>query len=130
MSEHRKGDKIRIKGGKLADKRGILLRPHSGKWVVSIPDPDVTLMVSAEEFTNYSLAARRAWRSMPDRKVGRPVGSKVSDRVSVIFRIDRTLWNQFLSAEENGLIGDRTTVINKCLRDILASCQRQQAKAS
>jgi hypothetical protein len=130
VSEHRKGDKIRIKRGELADKRGILLHPHSGKWVVSIPDPDVTLMVSAEEFTNYSLAARRAWRSMPDRKVGRPVGSKVSDRVSVIFRIDRTLWNQFLSAEENGLIGDRTTVINKCLRDILASCQRQQAKAS
>lgn len=98
--------------------------------MVSIPDRDLTLMVSAEELTNYSLAARRAWRSMPDRKVGRPLGSRVSDRVSVIFRIDRILWNQFLSAEENGLIGDRTTVINKCLRDFLASHQRQQAQAS
>jgi hypothetical protein len=130
VSEHRKGDKIRIKHGKFAGERGILLRPHSGKWIVSMPNRNLTVMVSTEELTNYSSAARRAWRSMPDRKVGRPTGSKVSDRVSVIFRIDRTLWNQFLSAEDNGFIGDRTTIINECLRDILASSRRQQPKAS
>ena len=130
MSEHRKGDKIRIKSGKFAGERGLLLRSYAGKWIVSVTDRELKLMVSAEELTNYSLAARRAWRSMPDRKVGRPVGSRVSDRVSVIFRIDRALWTQFLSAEENGLIGDRTTVINKCLRELVTSARRQQAQAS
>jgi hypothetical protein len=91
---------------------------------------DLTALVSTEELTNYSLAARRAWRSMPDRKVGRPAGSRVSDRISVIFRIDRTLWNQFLTAEEAGLIADRTTVINECLRDALADSPLLQPKAS
>jgi len=95
-----------------------------------MPQRELTVVLSPEELTNYSLAARRAWQSMPDRKVGRPPGSKVSDRVSVIFRIDRTLWNEFLTADEAGIIGDRTKIINKCLSDILASCQRQQPKAS
>ena len=130
MSEHKKGDKIRIKRGKFAGERGILLRPHSGKWIVSMSPRDLNILVSTEELTNYSLAARRAWRSMPDRKVGRPAGSKVSDRISVIFRVDRTLWNEFLTAEEAGLIGDRTRVINECLRDVLSSSRRLQPKAS
>lgn len=91
---------------------------------------DLTVLVSSEELTNYSLAARRAWRSMPDRKVGRPTGSKVSDRISVIFRIDRTLWNQFMIAEEAGIIAHRTTVINECLRDVLAASRRMQPRAS
>jgi len=130
VSEHKKGDKVRIKHGKFTGERGILMQPHTGKWLVSMHDGALTVMVSTGELTNYSLAARRAWRSMPDRKVGRPAGSKVSDRISVIFRVDRTLWDEFLTAEEAGLIGDRTTVINACLRDVLAGARRLQPKAS
>ena len=130
MSEHRKNDKIRIKVGRFAGQRGILLRAHAGKWIVTLVEQDLTVLVPTEELTNYSLAARRAWQSMPDRKVGRPAGSKVSDRISVIFRVDRTLWNDFLRAEETGVIADRTTMINECLRDILSCARRQQAKAS
>ena len=95
-----------------------------------MPNRDLTVMLSGEELTNYSLAARRAWRSMPDRKVGRPAGTRVSDRVSVIFRIDRTLWDEFLSAEKAGLIADRTSIINEYLRDILAGSRRPEPKAS
>jgi hypothetical protein len=127
---HKKGDKIRIKSGQFAGERGILIRPHSGKWTVSMQNGELSALVSTGEVTNYSLAARRAWRSMPDRKVGRPAGSRVSDRVSVIFRIDRTLWNHFLIAEDTGLIADRTTVINECLRDALAPSRLRQPKAS
>jgi len=130
VSEHRRGDKIRIKRGRFAGQRGILLHAHSGKWTATLGDQDLTVLVPTEELTNYSLAARRAWRSMPDRKVGRPAGSKVSDRVSVIFRVDRPLWNDFLRAEETGVIADRTAMINECLRDILTSARRQQPKAS
>jgi hypothetical protein len=130
VSENKKGDKIRIKSGKFLGERGILMRPHAGEWIVSMHNGDLTALLSSEELTNYSLAARRAWRIMPHRKVGRPTGSKVSDRISVIFRIDRTLWNQFLTAEDAGLIADRTTVINECLRDALAASRRLQPKAS
>jgi hypothetical protein len=130
VQHHIKGDKIRIKRGEFTGERGILVRPQSGKWIVSLIRQDGTILVPSEDLTNYSLAARRAWRSMPDRKVGRPAGSKVSDRVSVIFRIDRMLWNEFLKAEQSGLVEDRTFVINECLRNILVSSQRLRPKAS
>jgi hypothetical protein len=130
MSEHRKGDKVRIKGGRFTGQRGTLLRAHSGRWTVILAEQNLTALVPTEEVTNYSLAARRAWRSMPDRKVGRPTGSKVSDRVSVIFRVDRTLWDDFVRAEENGVISDRTMMINQCLRDLLAGVRMRQPKAS
>jgi len=58
------------------------------------------------------------------------MGSKVSDRLSVIFRIDRALWSEFLAAEEVGVIGDRTSVINECLRSVLQSARRLRPKAS
>jgi len=130
VSEHKKGDKVRIKCGKFTGERGILMRPHASKWIVSMREGSLTAILSSSALTNFSLAARLAWRSMPDRKVGRPAGSKVSDRISVIFRIDRTLWNDFLTAEDAGLLGDRTTVINACLRDVLAGSRRLQPKAS
>jgi hypothetical protein len=125
-----KGDKVRVKTGQSSGERGVLVRGHGSKWVVSLTKRDGTILVPAEHLTNYSLAARRAWHSMPHRKVGRPVGSKVSDRVSVIFRVDRALWNEFLNAEETGLVADRTYAINECLRNILASSQRMRPKAS
>lgn len=125
-----KGDKVRIRSGKFTGERGILMRSHGGKWIVSLIHGGVSLLVSIKELTNYSLAARRAWRSMPHRKVGRPTGSKVSDRISVIFRVDRTLWNEFLAAEQAGLLSDRTTVINECLRNAVNSSQRLRSSAS
>ena len=130
MLQHTKGDKVRVKGGECSGERGILVRAHSGTWTVSLVEDNRIVLVPEEYLTNYSLAARRAWQSMPDRKVGRPTGSKVSDRVSVIFRIDRVLWSEFLSAEQSGLIGDRTRVINESLRNVLAYAQRLRPKAS
>ena len=130
MLNHKKGDKVRIKKGEFSGERGTLVRGHMDKWVVSLSQREGTILVQPEHLTNYSLAARRAWHSMPHRKVGRPAGSKVSDRVSVIFRVDRVLWNEFLNAEESGLVADRTYAINECLRNILATSQRMQPKAS
>jgi len=128
--QHAKGDKIRVKRGEFAGKRGILIRSNANNWTLSLADDDRTVSIPADDLTNFSLAARRAWRRMPDRKVGRPTGSKVSDRMSVIFRIDRALWKEFLAAEETGLVGDRTSVINECLRNVVASAQRLRSKAS
>jgi len=128
--QHEKGDKVRIKKGESSGERGVLVRANGDKWVVSLMQRDGTTLVPTDHLTNYSLAARRAWHSMPHRKVGRPPGSKVSDRVSVIFRVDRVLWNEFLNAEQSGLVADRTYAINECLRSILASSQRVRPNAS
>ena len=127
---HAKGDKVRIKKGGARGERGILVRAQRGEWVVSLTQRDETILLPAEDLTNYSLAARRAWHRMPHRKVGRPAGSKVSDRVSVIFRVDRMLWNEFLNAEQSGLVADRTYAMNECLRNILASSHSIRPKAS
>ena len=126
MSQHQQGDKVRVRKGPFAGKRGILRRQESGGWVVSFDDKDSDVAICAEDMTNYSLAARRAWHRMPNRKVGRPAGTKVSDRISVIFRVDRALWEDFVDAEQIGLVHDRTTFINDSLRRFLLSAKRRR----
>lgn len=130
MLQPAKGDKVRIKKGPFATRRGTLLRRESGKWLVALADGAETTIVDGSDLTNFSLAARRAWQSMPHRNVGRPVGTKVSDRISVIFRIDRILWQEFIDAETSGLVQDRTTVINNCLRVVIGDAKRLRSKAS
>lgn len=96
---------------------------------MSIEGAEQVVTLCTDDFVNYSLAARRAWRSMPDRKVGRPLGTKLTDRLSVIFRVDRQLWSEFLAAEQEGLVPDRTSLINACLREILAAVRQKEFKA-
>jgi len=52
------------------------------------------------------------------------------DRVSVTLRIDRDLWEQFQKRENQGLIEDRTAVINQWLREKLAELEKQAGRAS
>jgi hypothetical protein len=129
VPEHVSADKVRVKRADFCGKRGILLRQDGREWLVSLHGGD-TVRLPTEDFTNLSLAARRAWRRMPERKVGRPMGTKISDRVSVTFRIDRTLWAEFLNAEQKGFITERTNLINQCLRDVLTSIYVVRPKAS
>jgi uncharacterized protein (DUF4415 family) len=70
--------------------------------------------------TNLSAAARSAWKTMPNRQVGRPTGTKIGDRVSVTLRIDRRLWERFRMQENAGLIGDRCAEIEKLLAAIVS----------
>jgi uncharacterized protein (DUF4415 family) len=72
-----------------------------------------------ELVTNFSLAARKAWVTGPDRAVGRRKGTKLCDRVSVTLRIDRDLWERFREMEGAGLIEDRTASVNSWLRQNL-----------
>jgi uncharacterized protein (DUF4415 family) len=82
--------------------------------------------LKSHEVTNFSLAARKAWQSMPHKRVGRPKGSRVCDRTSVTLRIDRDLWDEFRALESNERIKDRTTVINAMLREKLAELKSEQ----
>jgi uncharacterized protein (DUF4415 family) len=118
------GDKVRLKAKNHSGSRGIIEATQDGKLVVRLEDSGQKVLVAPEEATNLSLAARKAWVSMPDRHVGRPKGMRFCDRISVTLRIDRDLWEQFQSKEATGLIDDRTATINSWLREKLAELEQ------
>src|SRR5262249_15679401 len=99
------GDRLRIKSD---GRRGVAEKIERGRLVIRLAEESGKLTVSADGVTYYSLAARKAWAKMPDRKVGRPRGSRVCDRLSVTIRVDRPLWEEFRRYEELGRIEDRT----------------------
>lgn len=113
------GDKVRLRSRAHFGVRGAVETMREGKLVVRLEENGQKVLVTPEEVTNLSLAARRAWVSMPERRVGRPKGMKFCDRISVTLRIDRDLWEQFRTKESSGLIEDRTAIINKWLREKL-----------
>jgi uncharacterized protein (DUF4415 family) len=110
---------VRVKAGPHRGLRGVVERVEGGSLVLQGVGSETTMRVSVDEVTNLSLAARKAWTRMPDRRVGRPRGSRVCDRVSVTLRIDRDLWQRFRGNEATGQIEDRTTTINAWLRQKL-----------
>jgi len=118
------GDKVRLKAKSHPGARGVVEATKDGRLVVRLEDSDQRVLVAPEEVTNLSLAARKAWVSMPDRHVGRPKGMRFCDRISVTLRIDRDLWEQFRSKEATGLIDDRTATINSWLREKLAELEQ------
>jgi uncharacterized protein (DUF4415 family) len=120
------GDKVRVKANGSSGARGVIEATKSDKLVVRLEELGNTIVVKSDEVTNLSLAARKAWVSMPDRGVGRPKGMRFCDRVSVTLRIDRDLWEQFRSKEAAGLIDDRTAIINSWLREKLAELERAE----
>jgi uncharacterized protein (DUF4415 family) len=118
------GDKVRLKAGAHAGARGFLDAFDEEKLVVRLEDSGLKVRVTPEQITNFSLAARKAWVTEPDRAVGRRKGTKLSDRVSVTLRLDRDLWEHFLGLEEDGVIEDRTGLVNAVLREKLAKLDR------
>lgn len=123
------GDKVRLKAKGHLGARGIVEANKGGRLVVRLEDSGQRVLVVPEETTNLSLAARKAWVSMPDRHVGRPKGMRFCDRISVTLRIDRDLWEQFQSKEATGLIDNRTATINSWLREKLAELEQVERQS-
>jgi hypothetical protein len=113
------GDKVRLKAGKYRGERGIVRGVDGGKVVVHLADAEVLVRATPSDLTNFSLAARKAWVTLPDRAVGRRKGTRLTDRVSVTLRLDRELWERFQSLEDATIIGDRTATINRWFREKL-----------
>jgi hypothetical protein len=118
------GDKVRLKVGTHAGARGLLDAFDGEKLVVRLEESGLKVRVAPEQITNFSLAARKAWVTEPGRAVGRRKGTKLSDRVSVTLRLDRDLWERFIGLEKDGVIEDRTGLINGLLREKLARLDR------
>jgi hypothetical protein len=77
----RKGDKVRVKTGLASGMRATIEQVTAEGLVLRLQASSEVVSVSSESIVNYSLAARKAWESMPQRNVGRPKGSRVSDRI-------------------------------------------------
>jgi uncharacterized protein (DUF4415 family) len=125
--DSRRGDRVRVRFQDRQPKRAVVEHPGKKTLTVRLEDSSELIQVPVNTVTNYSLAARKAWASMPQRNVGRPKGSRVSDRVSVTIRVDRVLWEQFRSFEREGRIEDRTATINELLKEKLREIARRIA---
>ena len=112
-------DKVKLKSHNGSPARGVVEEVHGDELWVRLEESGELVAVASKLVTNFSLAARKAWKNMPHRQVGRPKGARHCDRVSVTLRIDRELWEQFKRNESAGRIRDRTALINAWLRDML-----------
>jgi hypothetical protein len=111
----RRGDKIRLKKTRTSSGRAQVVSFDGDIIRVALPSGE-TISVGAEDITNFSSAARRAWDSRPERQVGRPRGM-VKDRISVTVRIDRQLWQRVRALESAGILTRRTEWLNTTLRE-------------
>jgi hypothetical protein len=112
-------DKVRILFGPHVGKRGVLSSVRGRGWVtVKLADGGAVVTVKADAIRNFSAAARKAWKTAPSRRVGRPAGKSVQ-RVSVTLRIDTSLWQRFVDLECRGLVGSRSSFIEAALTGAL-----------
>jgi hypothetical protein len=120
------GDKVKLKSHHGTPVRGIVEEVHGDELLVRLHESGELIPVTSESVTNFSLAARKAWKNMPHRQVGRPKGARHCDRVSVTLRIDRVLWEQFKRDESEGRIRDRTATINLWFHEMLHKSEQAQ----
>lgn len=118
------GDKVRVKVGAHAGERGVVEAVDGEKLLVRLEESGSKVRATPQQVTNFSLAARKAWVTGPDRAVGRRKGTKLYDRVSVTLRFDREVWEHFLGLEDAGVIEDRTAFVNAWFREKLAELDR------
>jgi uncharacterized protein (DUF4415 family) len=118
------GDKVKLKTHHNSSARGVVEEVQGDALLVRLDTSGELVAIASEGVTNFSLAARKAWKNMPHRQVGRPKGARHCDRVSVTLRIDRELWEQFKQDESKGLIEDRTATINLWFREMLDKLKR------
>lgn len=118
------GDKVRVKSGAHSGARAVVEAIHGDRLLLRLEESRQHVRVASHSVTNFSLAARKAWVTGPDRAVGRRKGTKLYDRVSVTLRIDRDLWLRFRAMEASGVIENRTAVMNAWLRQKLDELAR------
>ncbi len=128
MPPFESGDKVRINSVPHRGGRGVVVSVSDKAVVIQPGDARAAIKIKLSEVTNFSAAARKAWLSMPERRVGRPKGSVSCDRISVTLRIDRELWEEFRRKETSGLISDRTEAINRWFRANLSRLRGKGAK--
>ena len=114
---HTAGDKVRIKKGPFKAIAGRIVEVLKDQLLVEIPTVGKSIFFTTNELVNYSLSARKAWRTEPNRGAGRkkrPTNT-APEKVSVTLRFNRVLWAKFLELEQAGIVANRTEEVNKWL---------------
>ncbi len=130
---HAPGDKVRVRKGEFAGQRGLLETVSETHLVVILTDTSFGVTtLSPDMVTNYSLAARRAWNTMPKRS-GRPRLSAPKKHAAT-FRLDIDVCQMLAEAAEFKLLSTRDAFVNDCLRGqlqlLLADHRRVSARSS
>jgi hypothetical protein len=121
----RKSDKVAVVAGPHAGRRGRIASTRgAGGIAVELDKNEGTITVTPDELRNFSVAARKAWKTAPSRRVGRPAGKSLH-RVSITLRIDVHLWQRFLSLEGCGRIDSRSSFIESALAKAMQEAERQ-----
>lgn len=114
---------MRIAAGPYSGQRGIVEKTLGFNAVVRLDATHKTIRIGCSAVANYSAAARKAWKTMPVRAVGRPRG-RTSNRRSITLRLDETIWQRFLKMEKHGKLMDRSAFIEEAIDAKLTKLER------
>ena len=106
--EHQPGDKIGIKIGSLAGIRASVVRVRGDAVVVQVENGG-SFVLPFDGITNYSRAARRAWKVMPKR-AGRPRADHPRKKM-VSLRLDIELIQRLDAAVRLGQTPNRSQAV-------------------
>jgi hypothetical protein len=121
----RKSDKVSVVAGVHAGKRGRIASTRAADGItVELDKNEGTVTFTPDELRNFSVAARKAWKTAPSRRVGRPSGKSLH-RVSITLRVDVHLWHRFLRLEGCGRIDSRSSFIESALTEAMQKAERQ-----
>lgn len=120
------GDKVRIKVAPHRGTRGIVADITEDTLLVRL-DSGEALSISPNNVTNFSRAARRAWRAAPERAVGRPKSPEAARKKAITIRVDAEVWDRLGQAMAQGLIPSREQAVNAWVRERLAALLNRQA---
>lgn len=113
LPDQQVGDKVRIKVGEYKGRRG-LIATSLAEYAEVMLDDGTTVAINHKDVTNYSLAARKAWKIMPKRS-GRP-RSMVTRKKQVTMRIDSEIWQILGQAVDQGLLTSREMMVNQVVK--------------
>jgi hypothetical protein len=117
VGEPQAGDKVLVLAGENAGERGIIAEVLEELVVVSFGER--TGIFASDSLKNFSAAARKAWRTHPQRGAGRPKNPNLPEKRMVSLRIDKEIWDGLGDAAEKGLIWSREAAVNDWLREKL-----------
>lgn len=113
----RPGDKVLVRDGDHAGQRGILLATGPDSVLIDIDGHHFQLPPVG--LRNFSLAARKAWETMPSRKAGRPKNPDLPLKRVVTLRVEDELWRRLGAAAEAGLVRSREAAVNQWIKERL-----------
>lgn len=116
--QHRTGDKVRISRGHYAKERGIIQSTADDSLWIELTSGAI-VNVAEDQITNYSLAARRAWKIRP-KQAGRPKLDDSAKKKMVSLRLDPEMWARLGRAVELGMISNREKAVNSWLVEKVA----------